>query len=149
MSKENNKEKIEQLPLDELDRISNEGWENLHKLYANSNTVFLQTHAILPFLKDAELIERIEKAGKKEQLTQLANALNNNVKLAKDELNKIYEQHKDKNGDNVSPDELMLCIDIGQQYNEWNLACEATITNNVKGILNLVTEIEKGDGADE
>lgn len=130
-------------PLDELDKVSNQGWEDLNKLNSDANHVFVIAHQVVPFLKDVETIANVKKSGRYEELTSISSNLNDNLKKAKEELNAIHSKHANKTGDNTSPDELLECISIGQEYSQWITTYQNVIIPTVKSILEIIENANK------
>lgn len=106
MSKRNNR-KQEQAPLI---------WDALNGVSAAVSGVSLILAPLAPYLKNKELIDKIED---KDKFYRLVQTLDQDVRAMTQSLNAIRDRHAGRTGQTQDADEIVQAIEIQEEYVQW------------------------------
>jgi len=135
--KKEKKEEIEKL----FNAKDDKGWDDLHNLYVECKSLSVNPAKIFPYLNNKELIDNLSDENKL-MLVDYLNKLDNEIKEHHEKLEKIYEMHNKWTGSTKTPDELMICLNIGEYYNQWVMSYQVLIMPLVNKILNILNKGE-------
>lgn len=125
--------------LNELEAVGNTGWDDLNTIANECSVLALSPHAVLPMIKDPAKLALVKDMPRLEELSKI---LVERVTKYNDQLNAIKEKHAGKTGGNTSPDDLMVCLGIGEEYNNWIQLYQLNVLLVVNEISALFTPDE-------
>lgn len=116
------------------------GWSDLHNIYAECCALTTQPAALLPLLRDAELSAKVDDQNR---LTQTATVLTRDAKDYNDRLQAIYTKHKARTGSTTSPDDLMACLALADEYTDWMMSYQSVVLPHVETILGMYDAVQQ------
>ena len=101
---------------EEPEAFGDEGWNDLRRLNLECHALFVQPSRVLPLLRDQSLLEKVDDI---HGLLEKAKILNNDIGQFRTRLEEISRKHQNRSGSSESPDDLMECLAIGEEYQAW------------------------------
>lgn len=123
------------------EEATNNGWDDLNSIHLECEGLSLVPYQVLPLLKDNVKIAMLGQADS-DRLTVSSKSLLETIDAFRDSLNEIKAQHAGKTGSNTTPDELMFCLSVGEQYQNWMTCYQVSILPLVNEILEIFKTIE-------
>ena len=122
-----------------IDAKDDTGWDDLHQLYVECKSISVNPARIFPFLKNENLINSLSDEDKQFLISNLSK-LSEEIKEHHERLEGIYEKHKNWTGSTQTPDELMICLNIGEYYQQWLMSYQVLIMPVVQRILEIINQ---------
>lgn len=121
---------------------NSEGWNELHGIYLECRALTTKPAEVLPFLRNKALSDKIKDQKK---LHEAAQVLSKDAAEFNKSLEEIHQRHIDRTGTTTTPDDLMNCLDIGEQYSTWLYRYQVVVLPTVDTILSLYQGVMSGD----
>ena len=110
---------------DQLEAAGDHCWNDLKRIYLECLSLSVSPNQILPIITSKERLSTVKDL---ESLNKDAAHLNSLVKEFDERLKALYAKHKDREGSSNNPEDLMLCLSIGEEYQEWLHRYQSTVT---------------------
>jgi len=116
-----------------------DGWGEVDTVYRTCATRLSACSIVIPVM---ELFEkRTDLLNANPTVMKACKSLMADVPTLRQELDTIAQKHANKQGDINSSDELLLTIDIGQQYQSWLDRFERLVDANLNTVANYIEHI--------
>lgn len=109
-------------------------WDSLNQLYQSCLGMAAQPANVMLLTQNQEAVARIDNPG---ALLEQMKILDKDVKEFNRQLREIYDKHANRSGNSQSPDELMLTIRLGEEYQTWQNRYNQVVMPTVETILNM------------
>lgn len=116
---------------------ANHTWDALHYIHNNCLAYTIAPAMLGPFMRNKELLEKVTDM---DNLLSLSKILARDVAVYSQELKNIQSQYIDKKGSSKNADELMMSIQISEQYVHWAASYDAVIMPTIVSILGIFEE---------
>lgn len=126
----------------QFDAMSSAAWDDVNRIHLECHGLSLLPIQALPLMRDPIKVERIKD---KSELERCSTVLNKDVLSYKERLNAIHSKHAGKTGDALNTDELMECISIGEEYQEWLTSYQLVVLPVLNTILAMFEESDKDE----
>jgi len=125
--------------------IDQSPWDTLADIYKNCAAYTLVPAALIPFIRDKELCDKVLDKG-----ALLANSrlLASDVAEMNNELQAIYAKHQSRTGPIESADGLAVAIQIQEEYIAWCTKYESTVMPTVEALLTLFEQADPNRAKD-
>lgn len=114
------------------------GWSDLHNIYMECRALTTQPAALIPFLRNKELSDKIKDQTK---LHQTATVLTSDATDYNNRLQAIYDGHKHRTGTTTTPDDLMECLAVADKYTDWMMSYQTVVLPHVETLLAMYEEV--------
>lgn len=121
----------------EVEAIGEDGWNDLHRLYLECHALSVTPAQLLPLFNDKEKLETVKDPKALVVATKELSAL---VSEHRAGLEAIFSKHRDRKGSASSPDDLMVCLSIGEQYQEWLFSYQTKVQPTINKVLSMFAE---------
>lgn len=110
-------------------------WDTLAGISAAAGN-FLQIPSVLiPFLRDEKVMEAVVDKGR---LQTLMNHVHQDLHEMRRSYERLRNQHSHRSGADTDSNDLMVSIQIYQDYMEWSVQFEELVMPNVSDMLDLL-----------
>ncbi len=118
----------------EIEAGGNTGWDDLMRIYYETQAISTVPGAVLPLLKDPKALAQVEDVA---LLERLSTALVRSVNYYRDTQQAIFAKHSTRTGPNTDPDDLMRCLAIAEEYNIWMAGYQGEMNVLVANVLEM------------
>jgi hypothetical protein len=115
-----------------VDATGDQVWDDLHRLYCECRTTAATPIQILPLLKDPEKLKTVDSP---KLLVDQARVLSKDMAHYSERLEAIYNQHRHRSGNSTDPDELMVALAYGEEYQQWLADFQTIVLPIVEEVL--------------
>ena len=128
-------------PEEVSDEDASQCWDELFSLRQTCLETMGSVSPIISCLKNPEHVQKCES---KENLVKEAKVLKKDLEDYRFRLEHIHSNHQHKTGGTDDFDELMECLNIGEQYQEWLASFQTVVIPTVESLsLNLLGKTEE------
>jgi hypothetical protein len=118
----------------------NKLWDDLNQLYLECCAVTTSPAAVLPLVKNPELVYDIDD---QEDLKETMSILAKDAKDYSEKLKAIKAKHEGKSGKVEEVDDMLVAYEIGAEYSEWLNSYQTVVLPNSNKILGMFEEVKQ------
>ncbi|QVD49163.1 hypothetical protein LUCX_93 [Xanthomonas phage vB_XciM_LucasX] len=112
-------------------------WDVLNGLSAAVGQCTQIPGRLIPYLSDKTLLSKISDLGR---FNRLASTLRNDIRRLTDQFLSIQQQHAGRTGNVASQDDLMVSIQIHQNYVEWAATFDDVVIPTVMDMFEMIQQ---------
>jgi hypothetical protein len=116
-------------------------WDDLEKVYLECCAVSTTPATVLPLIKNAELVDKVED---RQELTESTAILTRDAKDYAQRLNEIHEKHRNYSGKADTAEEMMLAYSLGEEYQNWLVSYQTVVLPTTNKILAMFEYAKSG-----
>lgn len=125
------------------DALGNAGWDDLKRAYLECRGITVMPLSVTTLMTNEEMVSKIKDI---DELKKQALVLSKDIKYYNDKLDEIHNRHKDRVGNCTDENDLVHCLNIGEEYQEWLISYQTVVMPTVNSILTMFNE---GKNVDE
>lgn len=118
---------------DQLEAAGDHCWNDLKRIYLECLSLSVSPNQILPIITSKERLDTVKDL---DSLNKDAAYLNTLVKGFNEQLAQLHAKHKDREGSSKNPEDLMLCLSIGEEYQDWLHRYQSSVTHLIYQVMN-------------